>query len=73
MNCISSCSKLFTSVPKKKSKVYFCIMTDLPATFVEGFHDEKAVREMKYHKFGRTGLLISALSLGGAACSPFYE
>lgn len=48
-------------------------MTDLPATFVEGFHDEKAVREMKYHKFGRTGLLISALSLGGAACSPFYE
>lgn len=48
-------------------------MTDLPATFVKGFHDEAAVREMKYHKLGRTGLMISALSLGGAAFSPFYE
>lgn len=48
-------------------------MASLPATFVEGFHDVKAVRKMKYHKLGRTDILVSALSLGGAAFSPFYE
>lgn len=47
-------------------------MTELPPTFVKGFHDEEAVRKMKYRKLGRTDLIISKLSLGGAAYSPFY-
>ena len=48
-------------------------MTDLPATFVKGFHDEAAVRKMEYRKLGRTGLMVSKLSLGGAVFSPFHE
>lgn len=48
-------------------------MSDLPATFVKSFHDEAAVRIMKYHKLGRTDLMVSTISLGGAAFSPFYE
>lgn len=40
-------------------------MDDLPATFVQGFHDEKAVRRLTYKKLGSTGLVISKLSLGG--------
>lgn len=48
------------------------MMTGLPETFIEGFHDEESVRLMKYEKLGRTGLMVSKLSLGGAAFSPFY-
>lgn len=47
-------------------------MTDLPATFVKGFHDEKAVCKMEYHVLGRTGLLISKLSIGGGTLAPYY-
>lgn len=47
-------------------------MTDLPATFVKGFHDEAAVRKMKYHNLGRTGLVISKLSIGGGTLAPYY-
>lgn len=47
-------------------------MTDLPATFVKGFHDAAAVRKMKYNVLGRTGLMISKLSIGGGTLAPYY-
>lgn len=47
-------------------------MADLPPTFVKGFHDEEAVRKMPYLQLGRTGLLVSKLSIGGGTLSPFY-
>lgn len=40
-------------------------MAGLPPTFVKGFHDEESVRKMTYNQLGRTGLLVSKLSLGG--------
>lgn len=45
---------------------------DLPPTFVRGFHDEEAVRKMKYNKFGATGLLVSQLSIGTAGFCFLY-
>lgn len=47
-------------------------MADLPPTFVKGFHDEAAVRKMTYNKLGKTGLMVSKLSLGGGTLAPFY-
>lgn len=47
-------------------------MTDLPPTFVEGFHDEEAVRKMKYNRFGTTDMIVSQLSFGGSIFSQFY-
>lgn len=47
-------------------------MSDLPATFVKGFHDEEAVRKMVYNKLGRTNLMVSKLSIGGGTLAPFY-
>ncbi|CAG9769557.1 unnamed protein product [Ceutorhynchus assimilis] len=43
----------------------------LPATFVEGFHDEE-VRKMPYRSLGNTGLNVSRLSLGAGGFSYFY-
>lgn len=41
----------------------------LPETYVSGFHDEIAVRKMKYRVFGNTGIKVSELSLGtGGFC-----
>ncbi|KAJ9573803.1 hypothetical protein L9F63_008840 [Diploptera punctata] len=37
----------------------------LPETFVPGFHDEAAVRKMRYNTLGKTGLQVSKLSFGG--------
>lgn len=48
-------------------------MADLPPTFVKGFHDEDAVRKMTYQKLGRTGLMVSKLSIGGGTLHPLYE
>lgn len=39
-------------------------MNNLPATFVEGFHDREAVKKMKYKALGETGLTVSNLSFG---------
>lgn len=47
-------------------------MADLPPTFVKGFHDEEAVKKMKYEKLGRTGLMVSKLSIGGGTLAPYY-
>ncbi|XP_031344380.1 L-galactose dehydrogenase-like [Photinus pyralis] len=44
----------------------------LPPTFVAGFHDEAAVRRMKYNRFGATGLLVSHLSIGTSGFCPQY-
>nr|CAD7577523.1 unnamed protein product [Timema californicum] len=44
----------------------------LPKTFISGFHDEEAVRKMKYSKLGDTDLEVSILGLGGAAYSGLY-
>lgn len=55
-------SILLLSVAEKK-------MADLPETFVPGFHDENAVRKMKYVPFGNTGLKVSQLAIGtGGFC-----
>ncbi|XP_059609265.1 uncharacterized protein LOC132256746 [Phlebotomus argentipes] len=47
-------------------------MSSLPATFVEGFHDEASVRKMEYRQLGRTGLSVSKISLGTGTLSAFY-
>uniref|UniRef100_A0A1B0CH08 NADP-dependent oxidoreductase domain-containing protein n=1 Tax=Lutzomyia longipalpis TaxID=7200 RepID=A0A1B0CH08_LUTLO len=47
-------------------------MSQLPATFVQGFHDEVSVRKMEYQALGRTGLSVSKISLGTGTLSPFY-
>lgn len=47
-------------------------MTSLPPTYVEGFHDRKAVEGMEYRTLGKTGLKISKLSLGGAPFSNLF-
>lgn len=47
-------------------------MAELPPTFVKGFHDEEAVRKMKYKRLGNTDMIVSHLSIGGGAFSNFY-
>jgi hypothetical protein len=47
-------------------------MAELPPTFVEGFHDEAAVRAMPYRRFGRSGRLYSQLSLGASSFGNVY-
>ncbi|XP_071447525.1 uncharacterized protein [Hetaerina americana] len=44
----------------------------LPPTYVEGFHDVEAVEAMRYSTLGKTGLVVSHLSLGGGALGGFY-
>ena len=46
---------------------------DLPSTFIPGWHDEDAVRCMKYNTLGRTGRAIYALTIGGAGFGGVYE
>lgn len=46
--------------------------TNLPPTFVKGFHDEEAVRKMKYVPFGNTGMVVSKIGLGGACFSSLF-
>jgi len=38
----------------------------LPDTFVASFHDEEAVRKMRYNVLGNTGLRVSHVGFGGA-------
>lgn len=45
----------------------------LPPTFVEGFHDEGAVRSMTYRKLGETGMTVSALSLGASSLGGVFR
>ncbi|XP_046669829.1 L-galactose dehydrogenase-like [Homalodisca vitripennis] len=47
-------------------------MSELPSTFVEGFHDEKDVTKVKYSNFGHTDLKLSNLGVGGGTFSNFY-
>ncbi|XP_015116198.1 L-galactose dehydrogenase [Diachasma alloeum] len=47
-------------------------MSSLPATYVEGFHDLEAVRAMEYRPLGKTGLMVSKLSFGGAPLGCHY-
>uniref|UniRef100_A0A336MHC6 CSON015539 protein n=1 Tax=Culicoides sonorensis TaxID=179676 RepID=A0A336MHC6_CULSO len=45
----------------------------LPETFVPGFHDETSVRKMEYLPFGKTGMKVSKISLGGGTLAgTFY-
>jgi hypothetical protein len=37
----------------------------LPDTFVATFHDEEAVRKMRYNVLGNTGLRVSHIGFGG--------
>lgn len=39
----------------------------LPPTYVEGFHDEAAVRSMTYRRLGETDMIVSVLSLGASS------
>ncbi|CAM1300735.1 Uncharacterised protein g2785 [Pycnogonum litorale] len=50
------------------------VRNEFPETYVEGFHDEEAVRKMEYQNFGNTGMRISAISFGCGGISPgLYE
>ncbi|GLH00815.1 uncharacterized protein GBIM_07085 [Gryllus bimaculatus] len=42
----------------------------LPPTFVPGFHNEEAVRKMRYNELGNTGMLVSHLGFGGGVVNP---
>ena len=44
----------------------------LPETYVAGFHDPEVVKRMPYSKFGRSGRLISKLSLGASSFGNAY-
>lgn len=44
----------------------------LPKTFVKDFHDEESCARMKYRPFGKTGLEVSVISLGGGTFSHLY-
>lgn len=44
----------------------------MPPTYVEGFHDLEAVQAMEYRPLGKTGLLVSKLSLGGGPFGCHY-
>ena len=44
----------------------------LPKTFVANFHDENSVHRMEYLDFGRTGMKVSKISIGGGTLSKFY-
>lgn len=48
-------------------------MNNLPATFVEGFHDQEAVKKMKYKALGETGLTVSNLSFGKLNLYPLNQ
>ena len=39
-------------------------MSNLPASYVEGFHEVEAVKRMKYQPLGKTGMTVSKLSFG---------
>lgn len=47
-------------------------MSSLPPTFVQDFHDEKAVGQMEYSLLGETGLRLSRLGFGGGALGSIY-
>ncbi|XP_044016791.1 L-galactose dehydrogenase-like isoform X1 [Aphidius gifuensis] len=47
-------------------------MENLPATYVEGFHDLEAVKKMEYKQLGKTGLMVSKLSYGGGPLGCHY-
>lgn len=48
-------------------------ISNLPETFVPGFHDETWVRKMEYKELGKTGMKVSKISIGGATfTSAFY-
>lgn len=45
----------------------------LPPTYVKGFHYDDDVKKMEYHQMGKTHMMVSKLSIGGATlCSNFY-
>ena len=49
-------------------------MTDqLPATYVEGFHDKEAVQRMPYRNLGKTGLQVSIISLGASSLGSVFH
>ncbi|KAL1122364.1 hypothetical protein AAG570_003769 [Ranatra chinensis] len=45
----------------------------LPETYIDGFHDKKAVEKMPYRKLGNTGLTISKIGFGGGSVSGLYN
>ena len=45
----------------------------LPPTFVASFHDRTACEKMRYRKLGKTGMVVSVLSLGTSAFGSIYN
>ena len=45
----------------------------LPPTFVASFHDKVACEKMRYRKLGKTGMVVSVLSLGTSAFGSIYN
>lgn len=68
----SICEYISRVLLKFKEDKYFPKMSEMPETYITGFHDENAVRKMKYKVLGKTGLKVSELSLGTGGFSSFY-
>lgn len=47
-------------------------MNTFPSTYIEGFHDPKAVKAMEYKELGKTGLFVSKLSFGSGPLGCHY-
>ena len=50
----------------------FFLQMALPDTFVATFHDEEAVRKMRYNVLGNTGLRVSHVAFGAAPLGGRY-
>ncbi|XP_076810213.1 uncharacterized protein LOC143452940 [Clavelina lepadiformis] len=47
--------------------------SNLPPTFVEGFHDVKDLSKMKYTQLGKTDMIVSSMTFGGSAIGSVYR
>ncbi|KAJ7381281.1 hypothetical protein OS493_001399 [Desmophyllum pertusum] len=48
-------------------------MSNLPASYVEGFHYVESVQKMKYQPLGRTGMAVSKLSFGASSLGSVFR
>jgi len=50
-----------------------CGNSELPPTYIEGYHDLDAVKQMKYRNLGNTNMIVSQLSYGVSAVGSVFR